>query len=247
MKTKAVIFDLFGTLVPKWSSSLASETLRRVALTLEVDPAAFMRALQQTDVLRELGQLSVERGFELAAEACDVPHRERVGEISRMWLELVRRRLTPREEVSAVLATCRERGFRLGLLSDCNDDVPRIFRELPIAVMFDALGFSCQLGVMKPEARAYLEVSHRLGVAPADCVFVGDGGSNELRGAREVGMTAVWLQHAQEIELEGLPEGARAWDGAIVETLSDLWGVLDGSTHAVGKTLTARRSLRAPW
>jgi len=43
-----------------------------------------------------------------------------------------------------------------------------------------------------------------------------------------VGMTAVFLRHAREIALEGLPEGAREWDGAIVENLSDLWGELGG-------------------
>jgi putative hydrolase of the HAD superfamily len=228
MNVKAVIFDLFGTLVPKWSSALASDTLRRMSVTINVDHVAFTRAWRQTDVARELGQIRIEQGFKLAAEACNVTAHQRVDEATNIWLELVRQRLAPRELVPHVLEDCRDRGLRVGLLSDCNDDVPRIFRELSIAAMFDVLGFSCELGMMKPSALAYLEVCRRLGVEPQDCVYVGDGGSNELRGAREVGMTAVFLRHAREIALEGLPEGAREWDGAIVENLSDLWGELGG-------------------
>jgi len=36
-----------------------------------------------------------------------------------------------------------------------------------------------------------LECLHRLGITAAEAVFVGDGGSNELRGAREVGMRSI--------------------------------------------------------
>jgi putative hydrolase of the HAD superfamily len=233
LKFKAVVFDLFGTLVPKWSSSLASETLSRISITLDVDHVAFARAWRQTDALRETGQMSIERGFKLAAEACNVANQQRVDEATNIWLELVRQRMAPREIVFDVLATCRDRGLRVGLLSDCNDDVPRIFRELSIAPMFDALGFSCELGTLKPAAHAYLEVCRRLGVEPQNCAYIGDGGSNELRGARQVGMTAVFLRHAREIELEGLPEGAGEWEGPAIENLDDLFDEL-GRWLAVG-------------
>ncbi|MGC4086823.1 MAG: HAD-IA family hydrolase [Polyangiaceae bacterium] len=223
MTLRAVVYDLFGTLVPKWSSELARAALRRISSVLGVDHEEFTRAWQQTDVCREVGRVSVEHGFEVAAQSCSVTDRQRVDEAIAIWLALVRDRLTPRESVAGVLAACRERGLRVGLLSDCNDDVPRVFRTLSIAAQFDVLGFSCELGAMKPEPRVYLEVCRRLGVEPRECVYVGDGGSDELRGAREVGMTPVFLRHAAEIELEGLPNGACEWSGAVIESLDELW------------------------
>jgi len=94
--------------------------------------------------------------------------------------------------------------------------------------MFDTLGFSCELCVMKPEAQAYLEMCRRLRVEPQNCAYVGDGGSNELMGALEAGMTAILLRHAREIQLEGLPDGARDWSGATTESLRGVWAERDG-------------------
>ncbi|WP_308447807.1 HAD family hydrolase [Micromonospora sp. AKA38] len=42
----------------------------------------------------------------------------------------------------------------------------------------------------KPAPAIYRLAAERLGVRPAECVFVGDGADGELAGARAVGMTA---------------------------------------------------------
>ena len=63
----------------------------------------------------------------------------------------------------------------------------------PIASLFDSTIFSCSAGCMKPEPQIYQLSMRQLGVSPDQCVFVGDGGSDELRGARDVGMTAVMI------------------------------------------------------
>jgi putative hydrolase of the HAD superfamily len=51
---------------------------------------------------------------------------------------------------------------------------------------------------MKPDPEIYLHTAEALGADPADCLFVGDGANDELRGAERVGMTAALF----------LPEGA---------------------------------------
>ena len=43
----------------------------------------------------------------------------------------------------------------------------------------------------KPDVCIYEEASKRLGIDLGECLFVGDGGSNELAGARAAGMEAV--------------------------------------------------------
>ena len=43
----------------------------------------------------------------------------------------------------------------------------------------------------KPDSCIYREAAKRLCVDPEECIFVGDGGSNELTGAREAGMKAI--------------------------------------------------------
>lgn len=226
MTLEAVIFDLFGTLVPKWPSALACEVRRGLCDTLQVDSEAFLRAFRRTDLAREIGRVTFEQGLQRAAEACNAADLQRIERATKHWLRFVRERVALREEVPELLQGCRERGLRIGLLSDCNDDVPRIFRELTVASRFDTLGFSCELGVKKPHRRAYLQVCRGLGVDPRRCAFVGDGGSRELRGARRAGMTAIFFRHAREIEQEGLPAGARDWQGLTIERLTALWSCL---------------------
>jgi putative hydrolase of the HAD superfamily len=70
---------------------------------------------------------------------------------------------------------------------------------------------SCETGLVKPDPEIFKLCAARLGVRPEDCLYVGDGGSDELRGASTVGMTpvqAVWFTrgHVAECEnQEGFP------------------------------------------
>jgi FMN phosphatase YigB (HAD superfamily) len=62
----------------------------------------------------------------------------------------------------------------------------------PLARYFAATCFSCDIGCEKPELAAYATAVDRLGGIPAaSVIYVGDGGSNELEGARAVGFGRV--------------------------------------------------------
>ncbi|NKZ05882.1 HAD-IA family hydrolase [Actinomadura latina] len=54
---------------------------------------------------------------------------------------------------------------------------------------FDALVYSCRIGVAKPDPRAYEICAERLGVEPADVLFFDDTERN-IVAAREAGMRA---------------------------------------------------------
>jgi FMN phosphatase YigB (HAD superfamily) len=128
VELEAVIFDLFGTLVAKGSSSLASETRHRICATLQVDYGVFMQAWRQTDVARENWPDDNRTRPAIGRRGLQCNQPKRIEEATTTWLELVRDRLAPRQDVFDVLKSYRERRFRVGLLSDCNDDVPRLFR-----------------------------------------------------------------------------------------------------------------------
>lgn len=59
--------------------------------------------------------------------------------------------------------------------------------------LFDVEVFSCQVGMVKPEPEIYLHALRKLSLDAPDCVFVGDGGSNELEGARAVGLQTIFV------------------------------------------------------
>lgn len=67
---------------------------------------------------------------------------------------------------------------------------------------------SCETGVRKPDAEAYLLAARRLGRRPGACVFVDDRAVN-VEAARRVGMPAVVFESAESLRVElsalGLP------------------------------------------
>jgi putative hydrolase of the HAD superfamily len=81
--------------------------------------------------------------------------------------------------------------MKLGLLSNCDE---REFREWPhslLAPLFDAVCASYRIGHAKPSLRAYEIVLSMLETKASRGIFVGDGGSGELEGAKESGFGQV--------------------------------------------------------
>ena len=74
---------------------------------------------------------------------------------------------------------------------------------LPVDEIFDIVVDSAFVGTRKPEPRIYEITLERLGVAPAEAVFIDDVEAN-CDAARDLGMRAVWFrsndQAIEEIE-----------------------------------------------
>ena len=87
--------------------------------------------------------------------------------------------------------------------------------------VIDVVEFSCELGVRKPDPEIYLAATRRLNVQPEECVFIGDGGSNELCGAHELGMATTMLVDPNLLDTDRFDE-VGAWDGAIITSLAEL-------------------------
>lgn len=78
--------------------------------------------------------------------------------------------------------------------------------------------------VRKPHPLAYTSVLKSLAVEPQDALFVGDGGSDELRGAVRVGMDALHINDLDPANGEVLRVGVVDWDGPMVTNMSDVSG-----------------------
>jgi putative hydrolase of the HAD superfamily len=151
------------------------------------------------------------------------PSPAQLADAARLRMASERRFGEPRADAVAVLTALRERGLQIGLISDCSAELPQYFAGLPIAPLIDVAVFSFVLGHRKPAPETYLACCAGLGVEPAECLYVGDGGSNELPGARAIGLRAVHLAVADE--RDGVVYGRHDdWDGEVVTSLA---GVLD--------------------
>ncbi len=98
----------------------------------------------------------------------------------------------PRSNVR-LIRTLRERGTKLGLVSNADAMEIAAWKELPLVDCFHSTVFSCEVGFVKPEPEIFLHCLTELGLKPQECLFVGDGGSNELRAARSLGFTTVMV------------------------------------------------------
>jgi putative hydrolase of the HAD superfamily len=213
VKFRAVIFDLWQTLVP-WPTESANEMYSRIVHAWGADPERFHEIWGRRRREREIGPMEPHLRS-LAEELGLRGDLEAVMTIRRDWtLEA----LAPRPEAVPTLEELRRRGHKLGLISVCSEDVPEVWDRTPFRGLFDSTVFSCSVGVSKPDRRIYELAAEELGVAPADCLFVGDGANDELPGAERAGMRAVQLRPPGErLTVEG-----ERWSGRYVSLLSDV-------------------------
>ena len=207
MKYRAVIFDLYGTLVDdlrnphrqeerylRWASDAAS--------ILGVCTEKFVRAWSGTVPRQSIGEIRT--SWEAYALICDgldvgVSDGQLEGAVAA-GLQYVSCALTPRADVEETLSSLHGDGVRIGLISNCLADTSRLWPSTPFAPLFDAVVLSYEVGMMKPDPRIYKLACERLGVEPGDCLFMGDGGSDELTGATNVGMDAVLIRAPDDTE-----------------------------------------------
>jgi putative hydrolase of the HAD superfamily len=81
----------------------------------------------------------------------------------------------------------------LGLISNADVMEVATWSESPLAGLFDAEVFSCVAGCVKPEPEIFHQCLRQLRLTPGECLYVGDGGSDELTGAKNIGMPTVFV------------------------------------------------------
>ena len=91
------------------------------------------------------------------------------------------------------LQQLRQAGLRLGLISNASTAEVAAWRESPLAGLFDSVVFSCECGMAKPQAGIYQHALTQLALTASECLFVGDGGSEEHRGAHALGLSPLLL------------------------------------------------------
>ncbi len=94
-------------------------------------------------------------------------------------------------DILSTLDRIKQAGVKICLISNADIIDKKYWGISPLKDYFDAVIFSCDAGIVKPDKEIYQLATGRLGVSPADSIFIGDGGSNELAGAKNVGMATV--------------------------------------------------------
>lgn len=177
-----IVFDLYGVI----ARTQSAEAVRRIESLAGRSGPEFWNAYWSHRPAYDAGQESAAYWTDVAAslgtEFPDVPALIEADLDS--WTDVD-------DRMVALVGELADEGRTLGLLSNIITDlVPRMEeKHASWLARFDALTYSCRIGVAKPDPRAYRICAERLGVDPADVVFFDDTERN-VRAAREVGMRA---------------------------------------------------------
>jgi FMN phosphatase YigB (HAD superfamily) len=98
-----------------------------------------------------------------------------------------------------------------------------VWDESAFAGLFDVAIFSATAGCLKPAPEIYQLALEKLDVDASDSLFVGDGASDELEGARRVGMTPVLVCPPGE---EPTWKGLRDWTGLRITAIPQVLDLL---------------------
>jgi putative hydrolase of the HAD superfamily len=236
----AVVFDLFGTLVPEFSRKDFFEAVRAAAHRLGCDPESFEREWSRTAVLRQTG--AYPGGVEENVRAVVVslggvePTQDAVAEALAPRDALYDRWFHPRDGALETLREVKVLGYPVALVSMCAPDTPERWRASAMAPFVDVTIFSSETGLRKPNAAIYLAACEGLGVAPDRCLYCGDGAYGELSGAVAVGMTAYLIRPPDLDVADALtPEPEEDWRGPSISDLRELHGFLPALRGSPGR------------
>jgi HAD superfamily hydrolase (TIGR01509 family) len=94
------------------------------------------------------------------------------------------------------LQEARKRGLSLALLSNLAAPYKQPVFELGLAEHFDAMVFSCDVGLAKPDRKIYEHLARTLGLAPAQVLMIGDTHHDDVHGAQRAGLHALHINRS---------------------------------------------------
>jgi len=133
-------------------------------------------------------------------------------------------------DVKPLFTALRERGIKIGVLSNTlwpRTEHDRVFRRDGVAELIDAEVYTSEIQWTKPHPEAFRAALAALGQDdPRRAVFVGDRLWDDIHGAQQVGMRAVFVPHSDLPEFQRGPVDGRP--DATVQRLADLLPIVDG-------------------
>lgn len=220
---KAVIFDMYETLITLFESSLYFGA--QMASDAGIEEEQFLEIWRASETDRTTGKLTFEEVVEkiLRVNGC---YSEKTMDL------IVSKRVRSKEEAFAhmhkdivpMLKALKDKGILIGLISNCFSEETVIIKKSVLYPYFDAACLSFDEGLQKPDPAIFKRCLEKLDVQAGNCLYVGDGGSNELEAAETVGMRAVqaaWYLKEGVCQPSGRKAGFRQ-----IETPLDILGII---------------------
>lgn len=122
------------------------------------------------------------------------------------------------DDVAPAFRRLRERGIRLGIISNWDRRLASLLAGLGLGELLETVVCSAEVGLHKPDPRIFELACARLGMAPGEAAHVGDHHYADIIGATAVGMTPVLIDRHGAAEVQS---------GLFLRTLDDIESVLE--------------------
>jgi HAD superfamily hydrolase (TIGR01549 family) len=170
---------------------------RRAAEAAGLHPDAFMAAWRDTAADASVGRLrSPFDRAQRALESLGVRDRPAIVQVANLDIETIQTCVFFYDGAQEALGELRQRGFRLGLISNATATTAFAVTPLKLRERLDLLTFSYEVGAAKPDPAIYRAALRRSGCPAQEALFVGDGANRELDAAQALGFAVLCMDHA---------------------------------------------------
>ncbi len=173
---KAVIFDVFGTLLRavdphgpyfKLSKLVPSHSYLVKRYEMMTSDKPFAAYVEEAGATPEMIALKAVLADELAG-------------------------ITVFDDVSAYLDSLKWKGYKVAVCSNLACDYGAKVRELLPEADYHFLSY--EIGAVKPDAAIYWHAASKLGLRPEECLFAGDSRMSDVQGPRKIGMHSTLVE-----------------------------------------------------
>jgi len=183
-KIKAVVFDLWNTLIP---ATIDFVHLRSLAKKQGMDLREFIQKYENAVELKKYKNFAELRKdfFEAFSESDNALLESELYEVYFNRFDKIRYF----SEVPVVLKKLKMDGYKLALLSNTENLYSKeLDSKLKLKEYFDVICFSFDLGALKPSKVCFGSVLKKLKVKPFEALMVGDSMRSDIFGAKRAGL-----------------------------------------------------------
>jgi REG-2-like HAD superfamily hydrolase len=132
-------------------------------------------------------------------------------------------------DVMPALDALKERGLKIGAVSNWVWQLPELLHSLELVAHFDFIAASARVGFEKPHPAIFEYALEQAGVRPDEAIHVGDHLDADVQGAQGVGIGAVLIDRRGRSQPGDVPSGV-----PLIASLAELIPLVDARRVPAG-------------
>ena len=117
------------------------------------------------------------------------------------YREVLKKSVGTYEKMYEIVYELKKKQIKVGMLSNIDDRYVKLIKEFGFYTPFDPCLLSCEIGLEKPDPKAYQELLKAIKLPASDIVFIDDKIEN-VEAAKKMGIDAIAFTSAEQIRVE---------------------------------------------